>query len=234
MPNAIMPEPSMPNSRENSESKQNLINLISKKIAWDDDIACAFEYACNINHLDKSLPRSIDVALRILKMGSDKNTVIATLLSDPQMPSLDFDVIETKLGKTAVELTQGVNRLDTLQNNHHSRLNHSKSPEQAENLRRLLMAIISDVRVMVIKLCYRVERLKLLKHLDYDQRRLIAQETIDIFAPLANRLGMGLIKWEWKILRSEHLNLFRIKRLLLYLKRNVAIEKHLLNVSPAS
>ena len=175
------------------DDKQNLINLISKKIAWDDDISCAFEYANNIDHQDKSLPRSIDVTLRILEMGSDKNTVIATLLSDPQMPGFEPEVIEKEFGKTAALLTQGVNRLNTLQSNGQSRL---KTPEQAENLRRLLMAIISDVRVMVIKLCYRVERLRLLKHLDYDQRRLIAQETIDIFAPLANRLGMGLIKWE--------------------------------------
>ena len=58
------------------------------------------------------------------------------------------------------------------------------------------MAIISDVRVMLIKLCYRAERLRLLKHGEYETRRRVARETIDIYAPLANRLGMGLLKWE--------------------------------------
>lgn len=202
-------------SIENRDSKQNLINLISTKIAWDDDIALAFEYASNIIHQDKSLPRSIDVALRILDMGSDKNTVVATLLSDPQMAGLDLEIIEAKFGKTVAQLTKGVHRLNRLQNNSQSRLNHPelKSPEQAEKLRRLLMAIISDVRVMVIKLCYRVERLQLLKHLDYDQRRLIAQETIDIFAPLANRLGMGLIKWEMEDLAFRALEPISYKKI---------------------
>lgn len=205
----------MPDSIRTTEIKQHLINLMSKKIAWDDDIGCAFDYAININHPDKSLPRSINVVLRVLEMDSDKNTVIATLLSDPQMPSLDFAEIETKFGKTASQLTQGVNRLNALQDKSQSRPDHVqlKSPEQAEKLRRLLMAIISDVRVMVIKLCYRVERLTLLKHLDYDQRRLIAQETIDIFAPLANRLGMGLIKWEMEDLAFRALEPISYKKI---------------------
>ncbi|MFT5658496.1 MAG: GTP pyrophosphokinase [Gammaproteobacteria bacterium] len=175
------------------DDKQGLINLMSKKIAWDADIDCALNHAIEIDHQDKSLPHSTDVVLRVLEMGCDKNVVIATLLSDPQLSALKPDVIESQFGKKAALLTQGVNQLNTLQHSSQSRV---KDPEQAEKLRRLLMAIISDVRVMVIKLCYRVERLKLLKHLDYDARRSIAQETIDIFAPLANRLGMGLIKWE--------------------------------------
>ena len=75
------------------------------------------------------------------------------------------------------------------------------------------MAIISDVRVMLIKLCYRVERLKLLKHSSYEERRCIAQETLDIFAPLANRLGMGLIKWEMEDLAFRALEPLAFKKI---------------------
>jgi GTP pyrophosphokinase len=107
-------------------------------------------------------------------------------------------------------LTRGVNQLDTLKNGKQTRLD---SPEQAEMLRRLLMAIISDARVMLIKLCYRVERLPLLKHDDYEQRRGIAQETLDIFAPLANRLGMGLLKWELEDLAFRALEPQAYKRI---------------------
>jgi GTP pyrophosphokinase len=174
-------------------NKQNLIDQISKKIAWDEDIARAFDTAININRKDKSEPNSINVLMRVLEMDCDKNVVIATLLSDPQMAPSEAGFVETTFGNTAALLTHGVNQLNSLRD---SKQTKPKTPEQAEKLRRLLMAIISDVRVMVIKLCYRVERLTLLKHRDYDQRRMIAQETIDIFAPLANRLGMGLIKWE--------------------------------------
>lgn len=195
---------------KNGDDRQNLINRISKKIAWDDDIARAFEYAININHQDKSLPRSVDVVLRVIEMDCDKNVVIATLLSDSQIAPFESDQIEAKFGKTAALLTQGVNQLNILDKSNQTAL---KTPEQAEKLRRLLMAIISDVRVMVIKLCYRVERLTLLKHLDYEHRRMIAQETIDIFAPLANRLGMGLIKWEMEDLAFRALEPISYKKI---------------------
>lgn len=176
-----------------NDNKQNLINQISKKIAWDDDIARAFDTAFSIDRKNKSEPNSIDVLMRVLEMDCDKKVVIATLLSDPQMQPFETGFVEVTFGKAVALLTQGVNQLNGLRNSSQAK---QKTPEQAEKLRRLLMAIISDVRVMVIKLCYRVERLKLLKHRDYEERRMIAQETIDIFAPLANRLGMGLIKWE--------------------------------------
>jgi GTP pyrophosphokinase len=199
MPSSLTPNPTSTADSTDSDlmthddNKQNLINQISKKIAWDDDIARAFEAAVKIDRKNKSEPNSIDVVLRVLEMDCDKKVVIATLLSDPQMPPFEVGFVETTFGKTVALLTQGVSQLNNLRSSSETQ---QKTPEQAEKLRRLLMAIISDVRVMVIKLCYRVERLTLLKYRDYEERRMIAQETIDIFAPLANRLGMGLIKWE--------------------------------------
>ncbi len=169
------------------------------------------DYATGVKHENNSLPRSIDVARRVLELGSDRDAVVATLLSDPALRGvLDIKQIETEFGNKISQLTQGVNKLNTLKEGTQARIN---TPEQAEKLRRLLMAIISDVRVMLIKLCYRVERLPLLKHDDYDQRRWIAQETLDIFAPLANRLGMGLLKWELEDLAFRALEPQAYKRI---------------------
>jgi len=191
--------------------REQLVKLISEKTDWDDDLSCALDYALNLEHTDKSRPRSIDVVRRVLEMGTDRNTLIATLLSDPELRGLlDTKQIEQEFGKKVALLTQDVNRLNTLQDCNQARF---KSPEQAEKLRRLLMAIISDVRVMLIKLCYRVERLKLLKHNSYEERRCIAQETLDIFAPLANRLGMGLIKWEMEDLAFRALEPLTFKKI---------------------
>ena len=184
----------MSQAKKKSGEKQQLIDLISEKISWDEDLSRALDYALNTHHIDKSRPRSIDVVRRVLELGTDRNTLIATLLSDPDLRGeLETAEIEQQFGKKVALLVQGVNRLNTLQDCDQARFN---TPEQAEKLRRLLMAIIDDVRVMLIKLCYRAERLKLLKHNSYEERRCIAQETLDIFAPLANRLGMGLVKWE--------------------------------------
>lgn len=171
-----------------------LIDAVTRKLGWDESLARALELAANAPHPDKSRPTSIAVARRVLESGSDRDTVIATLLSDPGLrDQLDLKAIEAEFGSKIGQLTRGVNQLNTLKDGSPAQID---SPEQAEKLRRLLMAITSDVRVMLIKLCYRVERLRLLKHGDYALRRQIARETLDIYAPLANRLGMGLLKWE--------------------------------------
>ncbi|MCZ6487568.1 MAG: bifunctional (p)ppGpp synthetase/guanosine-3',5'-bis(diphosphate) 3'-pyrophosphohydrolase [Gammaproteobacteria bacterium] len=194
-----------------TNERDQLVESISARINWDDDLARALDYALDVEPVDKSRPRSVDVAKRVLEMGTDRNTLIATLLSDPELQgSLGTVDIKKQFGNKVALLTQGVNRLNTLQDCNQAIF---KTPEQAEKLRRLLMAIISDVRVMLIKLCYRVERLKLLKHTSYEERRCIAQETLDIFAPLANRLGMGLIKWEMEDLAFRALEPLAFKKI---------------------
>jgi GTP pyrophosphokinase len=178
----------------NSVSNKPFIAAVTSQFGWNDQFASALDYASSVEQADKSRPQSVDVARRVLEMGSDSDTVIATLLSDPGLRDvLDGKRTEVEFGSKIAQLTQGVNQLNTLKEGTQTRID---SPEQAEKLRRLLMAIISDVRVMLIKLCYRVERLRLLKYGEYEQRRRVAQETLDIYAPLANRLGMGLLKWE--------------------------------------
>ena len=195
----------------NSASDKQFIAAVTSQIGWDQELGRATDYASGVKHENKSLPRSIDVARRVLELGNDRDAVIATLLSDPALRDvLDIKRIETEFGNKIAQLTQGVNQLNTLKEGTQARIN---TPEQAEKLRRLLMAIISDVRVMLIKLCYRVERLPLLKHDDYEQRRWIAQETLDIFAPLANRLGMGLLKWELEDLAFRALEPQAYKRI---------------------
>ncbi|MCZ6469842.1 MAG: bifunctional (p)ppGpp synthetase/guanosine-3',5'-bis(diphosphate) 3'-pyrophosphohydrolase [Gammaproteobacteria bacterium] len=194
-----------------TNERDQLVESISARINWDDDLARALDYALDVEPVDKSRPRSVDVAKRVLEMGTDRNTLIATLLSDPELQgSLGTVDIKKQFGNKVALLTQGVNRLNTLQDCNQAIF---KTPEQAEKLRRLLMAIISDVRVMLIKLCYRMERLKLLKHTSYEERRCIAQETLDIFAPLANRLGMGLIKWEMEDLAFRALEPLAFKKI---------------------
>ena len=195
----------------NATADQSLIDTLTRQIGWDEQLEHAYEYAASAGHIDKRRPRSIDVARRVSELGSDREAIIATLLSDPGLRDvLDPKQIEAEFGATVATLTQGVNQLNSLKEGKQERLN---SPEQAERLRRLLMAIISDVRVMLIKLCYRVERLPLLKHDDYEQRRRVAQETLDIFAPLANRLGMGLLKWELEDLAFRALEPQAYKRI---------------------
>ncbi|MFZ9038732.1 MAG: RelA/SpoT family protein [Gammaproteobacteria bacterium] len=195
----------------NSVAQDSFVTQVTQSLGWDEQFARALDYASASVHSDKSRPRSVDVARRVLQLGNDREAVIAALLSDPGLRDvLDDKAIDQEFGHKIAQLTQGVNQLNTLKDGGPTRID---SPEQAEKLRRLLMAVITDVRVMLIKLCYRVERLGLLKHGDYELRRQIARETLDIYAPLANRLGMGLLKWELEDLAFRALEPLVYKRI---------------------
>lgn len=175
-------------------NKPELKVLIEENLAWDDDLNDALDLALKQVAEDKSLPTGIEVLPYILQLSHDKNTILATLLSDQNFRKQEQQTnIEQRFGTEVIKLVKGV-----LQLNEMSRCENGfiSTPEQAERLRRMLLAIIDDVRVMLIKLCYRVVRLKHLKHSSYDERMCIANESMDIFAPLANRLGIGHLKWE--------------------------------------
>ena len=175
-------------------NKPELQALIEKNIPWDDDLNHALDWALRQVVEDKSLPTGVEVLPYLLQLSHDKETILATLLSDQSFREQDQQKeIEQRFGTNVSKLVKGVLKLNEM-----SRCENgfNSTPEQAERLRRMLLAIIEDVRVMLIKLCYRVVRLKHLKHSSYDERMCIAKESMDIFAPLANRLGIGHLKWE--------------------------------------
>mgnify|MGYP003982353321 FL=1 len=184
---------------------------IAKKIDWDDSLQQALELAWNAPKPNKCKPRALDAVLRLIEFDVDKTTILATLVSDMGLKdSLSDEEIRLQYGEEVLKLARGVITLNSMQDcNEHS----FRTPEQAEKLRRLLMAIIKDVRVMLIKLCYRVSRMQLLKHCSYEERRCIARETLDIYAPLANRLGIGKLKWEMEDLSFRALDPLNFKRI---------------------
>ena len=184
---------------------------IASKIAWDDDLQQALELAWNAKKPEKCRPRALDAVMRLIDFEVDKNTILATLVSDMGLKDqLSEDEIKRRFGEQVSRLAKGVMTLNKMKDCNQLSFH---TPEQAEKLRRLLMAIISDVRVMLIKLCYRVCRLQLLKYCSYEERRCTAQETLDIYAPLANRLGIGKLKWEMEDLAFRALEPLSFKRI---------------------
>lgn len=184
---------------------------ISQKIAWDDQLQSALEMAYQAPQPHKCRPRALDALLRLLDFEVDKATILATLLSDMgYKDSISEKEIETRYGKQVLKLVQGVFTVNSMQECNEQGF---RTPQQAEKLRRLLMAIIKDVRVMLIKLCYRVSRMQLLKYCSYEERRCVARETLDIYAPLANRLGIGKLKWEMEDLAFRALEPLTYKRI---------------------
>ena len=131
----------------------------------------------------------VAVAEIIVEMGLDTDSVCAGLLHDCiEDTGFGYKEIENKFGTSVAELVDGVTRLGMLR--------YSKEQEQMEDLRKMFMAMAKDIRVILIKLADRLHNARTFKYLPERKQRDKALETMEIYAPIAHRLGMQRIKWE--------------------------------------
>jgi len=136
------------------------------------------------------LSHPLEVAAYLADMKLDRTTLVAALLHDVlEDTETTAAVIRESFGKEVAGLVEGVTKMSRVQ---------EASPEvrRAETIRKILLAMTDDIRVIFIKLADRIHNLKTLRFLEEEKRRQIARETLDIYAPIANRLGMGRIRAE--------------------------------------
>jgi len=149
-------------------------------------------------------PSSLDITYILKKLGVNSQTITAALLSDPRLrDKLDPMFMEEQFNERIAKLANHVNWLNTFKE---ADLSVDYIPEQAEALRRLLLATVNDVRAVLIRLAFRLVRLRKLHQEPEATQYAIAKETLDIFTPLANRLGLGEIKWELEDLAFRYLD----------------------------
>ncbi len=139
------------------------------------------------------------VAELLRDLGGSDAVIAAGFLHDViEDTAITSEEIEEKFGSEVRQLVDGVTKL--------SKFNFSsKTEEQAENFRRMFLAMAKDIRVILVKLADRLHNMRTLEHMPEAKRRVKAQETRDIFAPLANRLGIGRVKWELEDLAFKYL-----------------------------
>ena len=164
-----------------------------------DDLAIvkkAYEYSLK-HHEGQSrasgepyLVHPLEVALVLAEMKMDPVAIAAGLLHDSvEDTSVTIVDIRKEFGEQVAHIVEGVTKI--------SKIDFATREEaQAENLRKMMLAMVDDIRVVLIKLADRLHNMRTLEHLQPDRQRKIAEETLEIYAPIAHRLGMGKIRGE--------------------------------------
>lgn len=139
---------------------------------------------------DPYITHPVAVAGILADMHMDHETIMAALMHDViEDTSVAREDLESQFGEVVADLVEGVSKLDKIEFN-------SKQEAQAENFRKMMMAMVQDIRVILIKLADRTHNMRTLGSLRPDKRRRIALETLEIYAPIAHRLGIHDIKNE--------------------------------------
>lgn len=155
----------------------------------------AYEFAEQAHHGQKRLSgepyfsHATATAEKLIELGLDQPTIIAGLLHDvPEDTSVTIETVERDFGKEIANLVRAVTKL--------GKLKYRGMDRYVENLRRMFIAMARDIRVIIIKFADRLNNLATLQFLPPEKQKRIASETLEIYAPIANRLGMGSIKGE--------------------------------------
>src|SRR5215217_5983130 len=160
----------------------------------------AYEHKGQVRHSGEPyLVHPLEVADQLADMKLDVVAIAAGLLHDiVEDTHIDIGRIRELFGTDVAHVVEGVTKLGAI--------SFSSSEErQAENFRKMLLAMVDDIRVILVKLADRLHNMRTLHHLPEERRTRIAQETRDIYAPIANRLGMSKIKNELEELAFRHL-----------------------------
>jgi len=140
-----------------------------------------------------------------LEVGQD-TLAAAILFPSVHYAELSFDDIEEQLGGPITRLVRGVDRMNAISNLEALSKSLSQNRQQLDNIRKMLLAMVDDVRVVLIKLAERLSVIRTAALIPEPRRKVLAMEIMEIYAPLANRLGIGAIKWEMEDLAFRHLH----------------------------
>jgi len=146
------------------------------------------------------LVHPLEVAIVLAEMKMDPVAIVAGLLHDSvEDTSVTISDIRQEFGEQVAHIVEGVTKISKIDF-------ATKEEQQAENLRKMMLAMVDDIRVVLIKLADRLHNMRTLEHLPSDRQHKIAKETLEIYAPIAHRLGMGKIRGELEDLGFRYID----------------------------
>ncbi len=171
-----------------------------------DQVKAAFEYARQMHdgqvrkNGENYIVHPVNVAMIVAEFTQDTFAIMAALLHDTiEDTEATKETLTKQFGEETAALVEGVTKLGKFAFS-------SSEDRQAENFRRMFLAMAKDIRVIVVKLSDRLHNMRTLHHLRPDKQQRIAKETLEIFAPLANRLGIGKLKAELEDLSLKYMD----------------------------
>ncbi len=142
----------------------------------------------------------LEVAVVLADMKLDSTAIAAGLLHDAiEDTEVTHEDIRREFGDQVVHIVEGVTKIDKIDF-------ASREERQAENVRKMVLAMVDDIRVVLIKLADRLHNMRTLQHLPEERRQNVAKETLEIYAPLAHRLGMGKVRGELEDLSFRYVD----------------------------
>ena len=165
----------------------------------------------------------IAAAIITAEMGLDEDSIISALLHDTiEDTSLTHDDIARSFGGSVADIVEGVTKLTRVQYT-------SVEEQQMENMRKMLLAMAKDIRVILIKMADRLHNMRTMAYQSEEKQRIKSLETMEIYAPIAHRLGMQKIKWELEDVSLQYLDPEGYQQIIDYLHENEASAQNFMN-----